>query len=93
MAQGSCAAADVASEGMASNLGAISFEGVASAAVCSLLMLGVLISSPLSRLACAHRTFPSTGKVQYSTLKACLERAMSSRATPHTGFRSQTQMV
>src|SRR5438309_52260 len=93
MAQGSCAAAGKALEGIAGDLGAIKVEGVASAADCSLLVLSILIPSPSSRLACTYRTFPSTGKVQYSTLKVCLERIVSCRATPHSGFRSQTQMT
>jgi hypothetical protein len=88
MVQAGCAAAGVASEGVTSNLGVIKVEGVAGTAVCSLLVLGILIPSPLSRLACVHWTFPSTGEVRYSASMACLERAVSSRATPHSGFRS-----
>jgi hypothetical protein len=83
----------VALEGVAYDLGVIKIEGVASAAVCLLLMLSILISSPLSRLACMHYMFPSTGEVQYSALKACLERVVSCRAAPHSGFSSQTQMM
>ena len=78
---------------MAGDLGAVKVGGVAGAADCLLLMLGVLIPFPSSRLACVHCTFPLTGEVQYSTSKVSLERATSSRAMPHSGFRSQTQMV